>query len=209
VDKAYWENYYKSPNLVKSPSSFAEFCLRNYLKPHNKLLELGCGNGRDSVFFAENKIHVDAIDQCEAEMDALSKKNALENLKFIAADFTNLKTDSLYDAIYSRFSIHAITLEEEMRVLKWCGGHIKADGYFFIEIRGKENKLFGMGKPVENFEDTFILDGHARRFIDFEVFKSRLISNEFKIDFGMEDFGFAPFPGMEDEKFIRVVAKKL
>jgi len=208
MDNLYWTEYYKRTDLDNSPSNFAKFCLREYLIANNTLLELGCGNGRDSIFFASNEISVDAIDQCELEINKLSQNNILKNLKFITMDFTNLKNDNFYNAVYSRFTIHAVTEHEENRVIKWCSEHIKAGGYFFIEVRGKENELFGKGEPVQNCKDSFIFDGHFRRFIDLEIIKNKLIRHRFKIKFAAEDFGFAPFNGI-DEKFIRIVAKRL
>ena len=75
-DKSYWKEYYrKNPNPV-DPSTFAKFII-GFMEPEKKLIELGCGNGRDSVYFAQQKINVTAIDQIEEEMDYLNKKHSL------------------------------------------------------------------------------------------------------------------------------------
>ncbi len=50
MDKKYWNEYYKKDNAPKQPSYFA-MNIVYMLKPNKKMLELGCGNGRDSVFF--------------------------------------------------------------------------------------------------------------------------------------------------------------
>lgn len=68
--------------------------------PHTdtlSLLELGCGNGRDALFFAKNKIQTTAIDQVADEISYLAKHCAtttkgIANPHFIAGDFTNLST---------------------------------------------------------------------------------------------------------------------
>lgn len=50
-DREYWNQFYlMSAGKLTEPSNFAYFAL-NYLKPEKSLMELGCGNGRDSVFF--------------------------------------------------------------------------------------------------------------------------------------------------------------
>ena len=59
------------------------------------LLELGCGNGRDALFFAKNKIRTTAIDQVADEISYLASHCAtttkgIANPHFIAGDFTNL-----------------------------------------------------------------------------------------------------------------------
>lgn len=71
--KVYWEDYYKENCMPKEPSLFAEWCWDNYLEKGNSVVELGCGNGRDAVFFASNNIEVQAIDQYKEELNLLSK----------------------------------------------------------------------------------------------------------------------------------------
>lgn len=55
------------------PSYFGLNC-REEFKKHGvkKLLELGCGQGRDTTFFASNDIDVVAIDSTWVVIDALS-----------------------------------------------------------------------------------------------------------------------------------------
>ena len=49
----YWDIYYKNNNVPLEPTSFAKYCLP-LIKKKSNFLELGCGNGRDSIFFARN-----------------------------------------------------------------------------------------------------------------------------------------------------------
>lgn len=50
-------------SLGGEPSNFAMLCY-NHMKLNNikKVLELGAGHGRDSMFFASNEIEVEALD---------------------------------------------------------------------------------------------------------------------------------------------------
>ena len=49
-DKEYWVKYYKVNSKPAEASSFAEFILPK-LDVNKNLIELGCGNDRDSIFF--------------------------------------------------------------------------------------------------------------------------------------------------------------
>ena len=49
--KNYWNKYYKLKLTPLAASSFAKYCWNNYLKKNRSILEIGCGNGRDSFFF--------------------------------------------------------------------------------------------------------------------------------------------------------------
>jgi len=50
-NKYYWNTFYKN-FLINKESSFARFVYKKIkTKKVNKLLDVGCGNGRDTFFF--------------------------------------------------------------------------------------------------------------------------------------------------------------
>jgi len=59
----YWNSYYNN-NVKFKESSFARFVKKkiNKVKKNAKLIDIGCGNGRDSFFFSKNGLKVTAID---------------------------------------------------------------------------------------------------------------------------------------------------
>jgi tellurite methyltransferase len=206
VDKKYWEKYYKTGDVPERASFFAEYIIENHLSGNEKIIELGCGNGRDSIFFAKNGFEVLAIDQCKEEIDKLSKENDLPNIKFVCDDFTKLGDIGPFGAIYSRFTLHAISKDED-RVIKWASKNLKIGGKILIEARGKKNELYGKGIPVEGQENAYIYEDHYRRFIDIDELSNKLSSSGLKILISKEDRGFAPFKDT-DYIFIRVIAIK-
>ena len=206
-DKKYWEDYYLKYRTPSVPSAFARHCLKKYLQFGQTLLELGCGNGRDAVFFATQGLWVTAVDQCAEELAFLQSCELMENLKFECSDFTRLPEETIpFDAVYSRFTLHAIDRAGEARVLRWCGSHIKPGGFFLVEARGVKNEIFGLGTPVPDDPDAFIYNGHYRRFLRAEEVIGSLQKLGFET-FGEERRGFAPFYG-KDEIFLRIIARK-
>ncbi|WP_455645985.1 class I SAM-dependent methyltransferase [Methanosphaera sp.] len=202
-DKSYWEQYYKeNPNPVE-PSTFAKF-IRGFLNPDKSLIELGCGNGRDSVFFAKNNLKVTAIDQVETEMDYLNHKYSLYNLDFKADDFTNLGTENKYDYVYSRFTLHSITEEAEARVLKWIGSQLNENGLFFLEVRSIKDPMFDKGEKISDNENVTT---HYRRYLDFEDTIEKLEKNGLSIIYKLESQGLAVYKD-DDPMLIRIVSKK-
>ena len=71
-----WNKVYKSDSTFfgKEPSNFALLCF-NYMKTNNikKVLELGAGHGRDTIFFAINGIEVEALDYSVIAIEILDK----------------------------------------------------------------------------------------------------------------------------------------
>lgn len=228
MDKNYWKNFYAKHKVGEKPSLFAKFVWENYLatrKNSTNLIELGCGNGRDALYFAKQGIQTTAIDQVQEEVSYLAThcattKNGVVNPRFIAGDFTNLNEifrnvtphssntqnrGIIFDCIYSRFTLHSITHTQQESLLSQIPNFIAPNGILAIEARGKKNSLYKQGEPVENEANAFIHDNHYRRFVDFdnlcEIVESQL---NLEIHFAKEDRGFAPFNG-EDDYFFRIV----
>ena len=53
----HWKEYYAKDIAPSAPSSYAEKVLTQIEKGH-RILDIGCGNGRDSIFFSEKGIRV-------------------------------------------------------------------------------------------------------------------------------------------------------
>ena len=205
-DTSYWNNFYLSTNKeIEKPSLFAEEVMK-WIKPGKNLLELGCGNGRDSIYFAHNGINITAID---ASHDAIKnlEQQKIKNSYFICDDFVRAPAlfTGQYDYCYSRFSIHAITDAQEDDLLHNIFNVLKTGGYFFIEVRSIHDDLYGKGEKVA--ENAYFYNGHFRRFIKLDEFLDRITSAGFEIAYSAEEKGFAPF-GDEDPYVIRVIAQK-
>lgn len=195
----YWQNFYETFN-IREPSNFALF-IRNYIKKKMEvkiIVDLGCGNGRDSYFFAGKKYKVTAIDFVKTEIKH-------SNIQFLQKDFTKLEDIIYCDLLYSRFSLHSITSEQENDVLIWASKSIKKNGLFCIEARTTEDVLFGKGKKIS--EDEYIY-GHYRRFIHYEKLLDKLKKNNFAVEYWGLGKKWATFK-KENPALIRIVAKNL
>ena len=206
-DLNYWEHYYSVRLKSEKETPFAEFCMKNFFKEGQTLIELGCGNGRDSIYFSKNGMEAIGVDQCENIISFLNKKYKNDKLSFMVDDFTNLSCDKKYDVVYSRFTLHSITSQEQSKVFEWAQHVLKVGGYFCIEARGYKNSLYKMGIPEEGEKDAFIFESHFRRFLDFEVVVKNMQS-KFNIVYAAEDKDFAPFKN-ENDYFVRIIARKL
>ncbi|MCR5645159.1 MAG: class I SAM-dependent methyltransferase [Bacteroidales bacterium] len=209
MDKNYWKNIYSKKSEEEKPSLFALYVSETLQLAGKKVIELGCGNGRDAIFFAnDNAAKVVAIDQCENIIELLQHRfQRLNNLQFICLDFTNLDDSTQYDIVYSRFTLHSISKEQEEKVLRWAFRNLNPNGKLCIEVRGQKNEIYQVGTPVDGEPDAFILNDHYRRFLHFETLCEELKAIGFRIDFAAEEKGFAPFNG-QDETYIRVIGSK-
>jgi len=206
VDRSYWNEYYKKKEAPSNCSTFAASVLP-LISKHDVLLEMGCGNGRDAFYFAQEGIKVWACDLADSEIQELNDKANGENPKFFAADFTKLKMlDVKFGTIYSRFTLHAVPKEGASRSLQWSWDNLLNGGVLLIEVRSIKDKLCGKGTKVEGEQDAWITN-HYRRFIRKDELITELELLGFTIENIIEADGLAVYKD-DDPVVIRVTARK-
>ena len=209
----YWDEYYKNVSSGSVQSSFAEYCLQ-FIKEGSLLLELGCGDGRDSFFFAKNNISVIATDISNVVLQNNTKRvnPILKNrLQFLNADFTNFRKNQFnepFSTIYSRFTFHTIIKEKVHTILKWCFDSLHEGGLLLVETRSINDPLCSSGIGTKIDKNTFVYeDGHLRHFIKLDTLRDQLIKAGFSLIEVTESNNLSVV-GDDNPVLIRVVAKK-
>lgn len=95
----------------KHPSSIARILFQKFLpgKDH-RLLDIGCGEGRDSVFFARNGYQVSGFDaSVEGVKKAMEWAGELGlSIDFFHADINQYQLQDAYDVVFSSGALHYI-----------------------------------------------------------------------------------------------------
>ena len=208
MDREYWNKFYSSTSITETRSDFAQFCKDNYVVDFGKLIDIGCGNGRDTLFFSKNNIPCIGIDQSSEVIEINNKKKdeLMLETHFFEGNFSTFNYDEVSKkeySIYSRFTLHAINYDDEEKLFN----NLKNQSllkYLLIEVRSINDSLYGKGNKVGIHE---YVTSHYRRFIDPLVLKENLSKN-FKIIHFSESRGYAKI-GDNDPCLIRVIAKKI
>lgn len=205
-DVDYWNQYYDSCPDIEMPSLFAQN-VGKLVKRGKTLLELGCGNGRDSVYFVRMGLNVTAIDASDKSIHMLEEKYDDGNICFICDDFVCSPAifSAQYDYCYSRFSLHAVNERQESEVIKNVYNSLKTGGQFFVEVRSVHDDLYGKGEKVA--DHSYIYEGHFRRFVVKEELEEKVKKAGFQIVSSKEQRGYAPF-GESDPPVIRMILQK-
>ena len=201
----YWNRYYQNKVCSTQPSPFAQY-VSTLVGPGKTLVDLGCGNGRDAVYFAGQGLNVVGMDLSASAIEMLEAQH-IPNARFVCGDFISdpTHTPGCYDYAYSRFTIHAINPKQEAMLLQAMYQALKPGGKFFIEVRSVHDPLYGKGQPVER--NAFFYDNHYRRFIVLGELTHSLEQCGFRVEYAKEQTGFAPY-GNDDPPVIRIVAVK-
>jgi trans-aconitate 2-methyltransferase len=107
-----------------------------------KVLDIGCGDGRLTALIAQKLPHgkVVGIDS-SAEMIALSEKNfpseSFPNLGFMVKDARELNFNEEFDIIFSNACLHWII--DHMPVLRGIRQSLKSGGRMLVQMGGKGN----------------------------------------------------------------------
>ena len=166
-----WNKVYNLDNTFfgDEPSNFALLSF-NHMRANNvkKVLELGAGHGRDTIFFASNGIEADALEYSSVAIDILNKIATEKRLPIKSQTF-DVKNplpfpDDYFDAVCSHMLFNMRFSEEELhfifseirRVLK------PRSGLNFFSVRNHHDKSYGKGVEVD--KGIFDIDGFQIRF---------------------------------------------
>ena len=139
------------------------------------ILEIGCGDGQSSVFFARNGYVVSAfdIDENAVENSKALAKNAGVDVNFFCADILNYKLDEEFDVIYAGDVVQFIPPKDRGQIFKMLQSHTKIGGLNVINAVVK--KSFIDNSPAltdaEHFYKTAELFGYYGCDWKFEFFK--------------------------------------
>ena len=199
MNNLYWNNFYKKFNIKKN-SNFSDFILKKINKK-KKLLEIGCGNGRDTFFFLKKSILCTAFD---VSLTAIKKNKKIVKNVFYKKDVCNkyLKINKKYDYIYARFFLHAINYKQELFFFLNCKKLLSKQGLIFLEFRTIKDPLMKSGKMLSKYER---LSDHYRRFINVDDLQKR-IKNIFKILYLKQSRSFAIFQNQKPH-ICRIILK--
>ncbi|MEK7184979.1 MAG: class I SAM-dependent methyltransferase [Patescibacteria group bacterium] len=168
-----WENEYKNPKLI-SLSSEPAMCIKDFvrfLKRDQKIelsnlniLDLGCGNAKNSNYIAEQGINnrLVGIDISETAIKYAEKQ--FPNWKFIKGDIGKIMPfkNEYFDIILDITSSNSLTEKERMICLKEIQRVMKKGGYLFIRTLCKDGdknaKNLLKSNPGKE-KDTYIMPG--------------------------------------------------
>lgn len=189
INKNHWDKFYKKFKFDKE-SKFANFVYKKLLKLKfkPKILDVGCGNGRDTIFFIKKNIDVTGIDLSNVIYS--NKKNFTNKFirKNICAKNFNLKKK--FNIIYARFFIHAINNLDFKNLMINLNKITSKKTLFFFEFRTTRDPLMKKGIRLSKYERY---NGHYRRFINIKEFKKELNTMGYEIIFIKSSFNFAIF----------------
>lgn len=174
--------------------------LKRYLNlvPGKEVLDLGIGQGRNSIPLSELDFKVTGVDYSTKCLEIC--KQSCPKLNLIKSDIRNFNIEKdKYDLIISRFVLHFLHKADSYQIIKNIKDNIKYKGLVYIHVFSLEDPKYIRHSTSSDFEilDNNILhnkinDTYVSFFTKEEVlklfndFKTILISEEYCLDQGGE-----------------------
>lgn len=217
TSKTYWDGFYSSFNL-QEPSTFAIF-LSNELSAIDFVVDIGCGNGRDTIYLSRifNCSGI-GLDASNSAVNQLTKSAIESNLpNEIKARTFALGVDEINNEMkselrnphrervgggatlfYSRFFLHAIDETAESHLWEMLGQLMAEDSsdVVALEFRTMEDKSLPKETPQ-----------HYRRFIEPSEVSEKLNELGLTLNYEVQGRGLSPY-GLDDPFLCRQIYVK-
>ena len=192
--KYYWDSYYYKKEINKKNSNFSKFVYKK-LKKNKSLIDIGCGDGRDSFFFSKKKIKTLGIDiskQVIKKNNLTMNKRQMKLIKFKRINIASKKLiNQKFDYIYARFFLHAITHKTENKLILFIKKIKKKNTLVFFEFRNEKDRIFKKGKNVGKNLFLFNNNHFRRKIITKEFIKTFLKLTKSKLLYKMQSKTFS------------------
>lgn len=124
-----------------------EFQIFRKLLPSGKIIDIGCGAGRDTVLFLKNGYGYVGIDASRSMLKLARKRN--KKAKFLFADFYKLDfPKESFDGFWAAASLLHVPKRRILKVLKSIRSIMKPNALGFVSVRRKIS-AFKEGTLVE------------------------------------------------------------
>ncbi|MEH6932657.1 MULTISPECIES: class I SAM-dependent methyltransferase [Bacillus] len=147
----FWDDFYSNrekeiPFFTNKPDENLVSYFEKKLLNSGKVLELGCGPGRNAIYFAENGCLVDAVDLSKESIhwatERAKEKNV--NVNFIHDNIFDLQIEEgTYDIVYDSGCFHHIAPHRRMSYINLVKKALKPGGYFAITCFVQGGELGG------------------------------------------------------------------
>ena len=198
---------------TNSNTKIVEEIIIKYHLDQEKMLEIGCGEGRDAKYLLNKNYNILATDISQEAINYCKKNDTIHKNNYKVLDVLSDNSKDKYGFIYSVACLHMLVLDEDRnKYYKYIYNHLEDNGYSLILTMGdgiKEsasdiNKAFDNIKRIHQKTSQEIeVATTSCRIVNFDtLFKE--VSNKFKIiEYGITEIE------EEFDKIMYILIKKL
>lgn len=175
---------------IDADMSFAQNKFVKYLRRHSRILDLGCGSGRDSLFFKEHGFNVTAVDGSPE----ICKQASLligDNVRCLL--FENLDYRNRFQGIWACASLLHVPKDDMQTILKKVSVALVMHGILYVSYKYGTGQRDKGGRLFSDYteKDLVILFNHGNRLKVIEYWVTADVR-----------------PDRSDEKWLNIICRK-
>ena len=181
----YWNSLYAKKNYFGEGPTKLAILAEKLLHTTNtqKILEVGCGQGRDAIYFAQLGFDVQAFDISHNAIQSIIKtKEKMDLNKLNVFEHNAIKSltfpDEYFDFVYSNLALQFFELDLLSKILENISKVMKKNSLFLLSTKKEGDKYYKTGKKIN--KNAYEYNGIIRYFYSIENLKSVLLE-QFKI----------------------------
>lgn len=166
-----YNKYYKTEDLFGEPyRELIDFFMR--YEPKGKLIDLGCGQGRDSIALARLGYKVTGIDNSKVGIDQLNSISKKENLHVtgIVGDIFNFDNYQDFDIVLldSMFHFEKRDIKRETDLIDKIAKRINKNGVISVCIQDTGKKVGILKETIKNSGVSFDILNDSSLIYNYE-----------------------------------------
>lgn len=164
LDDFYKDGYVEDDRLTKDRMHYVEFVttttyIDKYLKPGDRILEIGAGTGAYSLYYANKGYQVDAVELVQGNVNVMKSKIKPDiNLKAIQGNAIDLSMyeDNTFDITLSLGPLYHLFKEEDVdKAIKEAIRVTKPGGKIFVAFILFDLTVLTWGFQLKNIYDNY------------------------------------------------------
>jgi SAM-dependent methyltransferase len=208
-----WDDWHRS-HLNASPSAQAELLIQEFLTElpppsrEPRILEVGCGQGREAISLAKAGLTVSAFDLSPLAI-RMARENALSAQ--VPVDFREHDlarelpyADGQFDGVFAHLSLHYFDDAATKEIFNDLARVSSPDAVLLFTVRSVFDHFYGQGDQVD--DKLFCHEGHLRGFFDDDYFRTAL--SQWSVD-STEYYEVQTERKLNPGKFLKVLARRI
>lgn len=127
----------------------------SYLKMGDKVLDVGFGSGRDSLYFSEKRYDVVSIDFAQ---EVVIRGKSLLNNEVLLVDVEDIRYENEFEGIWASAILLHYPEENILNILNRCYTALKPEGVIYISFKYGEGQSTRKGRFFNDFNEEKLTD---------------------------------------------------
>lgn len=157
--------YSETPNALGKPTKIIVNFFDEQVPQNARILDVGCGQGRDALFLGRRGHHVIGVDQSPngiRDLQAVAKKENL-TVEGVVADVTSFTPTGSFDVVLIDRTLHMLTPDERRTVLSTLLDHVIEGG--FLIIADETSNIPGFQAAISAHRQDWVIEFQKRGYL--------------------------------------------